>query len=79
MIAKTKAKLLKNEAVKALIDKLLPIAKITTPNIPEAEVIVGYEIKNLNDVKKAAIDIKSIGVEAVVIKGGHLVGDEVID
>ncbi|MEM2538266.1 MAG: bifunctional hydroxymethylpyrimidine kinase/phosphomethylpyrimidine kinase [Candidatus Methanomethylicia archaeon] len=79
MIAKSKAKLLKDEAIKALKEKLIPIAKIVTPNIPEAEEMVKHKIKGLEDMKKAAIDIKSMGVEAVIIKGGHLEGEKVID
>ncbi|MEM2136952.1 MAG: bifunctional hydroxymethylpyrimidine kinase/phosphomethylpyrimidine kinase [Candidatus Methanomethylicia archaeon] len=79
MVAKSRAKLLKDEAIKALKENLMPMAKILTPNIPETEELVGYSIDNLEDMKKAAIDIHSIGVESVIIKGGHLKGDEIID
>jgi hydroxymethylpyrimidine/phosphomethylpyrimidine kinase len=79
MIAKSRAKLLRDEAIKALKEKLIPIAKVVTPNIPEAEVLTGYKIEDHNTMRKAAIDIQSTGVEAVVIKGGHLAGSEVVD
>jgi len=79
MIAKSRAKLLKDEAIKALKEKLIPISKVVTPNIPEAEVLTGYNIVDIDGMKRAAIDIQSTGVEAVVIKGGHLTGNEVVD
>lgn len=79
MIAKSGAKLLLDEAIEAVKRKLIPIATVITPNIPEAEEIVGYKIKNVEDMEKAAEDIFKKGAEAVVVKGGHLKGNEVID
>jgi len=79
MIAKSKAKLLREEAVKVLKENLIPVAKVVTPNIPEAEEIVGYRISSVEDMRRAALDIKSMGVEAVIIKGGHLEGEVIVD
>ncbi len=78
-VAKSGDRLLREEAVSVLVDRLLPLAKVVTPNIPEAEVLCGGEIKSLRDVENCARALKDLGVEAVVIKGGHLEGDKVID
>ena len=75
MISKSGYDLLQPEAKKALIEILLPMATIITPNLPEAEVIVGYKIQTLDDMKKAAIDLHKLGCHYVLVKGGHLVND----
>jgi len=79
MIAKSGAKLLMDEAIEALIDKLFPRASIVTPNRFEAERIVGYKIDSISDAEKALEDIIGLGPEAVVIKGGHIEGEYSID
>ncbi len=79
MIAKSGAKLLRDDAINALLKKLFPRATIVTPNRFEAERIVGYEIKSLSDAEKAAEDIISLGPDAVVVKGGHIGGEYSID
>ncbi|MBM7652892.1 bifunctional hydroxymethylpyrimidine kinase/phosphomethylpyrimidine kinase [Neobacillus cucumis] len=71
MIAKGGASLLLQEAVFAMKTHLLPLAKLITPNIPEAEVLTGMTIISLEDKKEAARKLCALGVEAVVIKGGH--------
>jgi hydroxymethylpyrimidine/phosphomethylpyrimidine kinase len=71
MIAKGGASLLKDEAVEALKTVLLPYAAIVTPNIPEAEVLAGMEIKTDTDIEQAAKHIIALGARAVLIKGGH--------
>jgi len=76
MIAKSGAELLKPEAMRSLIEVLLPIAKVVTPNIPEAEKIAGIKIRSLEDQKKAALKISELGPYAVIVKGGHLISDE---
>ncbi len=72
MIAKGGASLLQNDAVQALNTKLLPLATVLTPNIPEAEVISGIKIENERDIYHAAKRILQFGVKCVVMKGGHL-------
>jgi hydroxymethylpyrimidine/phosphomethylpyrimidine kinase len=72
MVAKGGAKLLEDEAVKSLINDLIPIAAVITPNIPEAEVILGRSITTTEDMISAAKDIVSMGARGAVIKGGHL-------
>ncbi|OIU71850.1 bifunctional hydroxymethylpyrimidine kinase/phosphomethylpyrimidine kinase [Rossellomorea aquimaris] len=79
MIAKGGAKLLQDEAVRALKEKLIPLTSVITPNIPEAEVLTEMKITSLNDRKEAAKHLMDMGAKAVVIKGGHADDKEVID
>lgn len=72
MVSKSGFHLLAPEAITALIDKLLPLAMILTPNIPEAEIIAAMPIKNLQDMEKAAARIFELGPQNVLLKGGHL-------
>ncbi|MDF2960261.1 MAG: phosphomethylpyrimidine kinase [Paenibacillus sp.] len=75
MIAKGGASLLAASAQDALRSKLLPLAALVTPNIPEAEVITGMQISTLDDMKDAALRIVSqYGAGAAVVKGGHSAG-----
>lgn len=81
MIAKGGASLLQPEAVQALREKLLPLACIVTPNLPEAEVLSGQSIRSMEDRREAAKRICAYGARQVVIKGGHdaETGERVID
>lgn len=80
MVSKSCAPLLREDAVKVLIEKLIPRATVITPNIPEAEKITGIKILNLDDAKKAAkLIVEEFGAKAAVVKGGHMKGDESID
>ncbi len=75
MVAKSGDQLLRADAVRALVQDLLPLAAVVTPNIPEAEVIVGHAIRTDADVRAAAREIVRLGPHAVVMKGGHRPGD----
>ena len=75
MISKSGFDLLRPEAKDALIKNLLPIATIITPNIHEARAITGMEIKNINDMERAAKAIFEMGPKNVLVKGGHLEED----
>ncbi|MCC6177659.1 MAG: bifunctional hydroxymethylpyrimidine kinase/phosphomethylpyrimidine kinase [Chloroflexi bacterium] len=77
MIAKSGDRLLREEAVAALRTDLLPLATVITPNLPEAEVLVGRPIESHEDMRSAARDIIALGARSVVVKGGHLQGDPV--
>jgi len=79
MIAKSGARLLREDAIEALVNKLFPISEIVTPNKYEAEALSDIKINNVEDMKKAAKKIHSLGPKAVVVKGGHLKGGEAID
>jgi len=80
MVAKGGASLLKADAIEALKSKLLPLAFLLTPNIPEAEALCGFSIKNKADMEKAgSFIISKFGCNAVLVKGGHLDGDRLVD
>ncbi len=79
MISKSGTLLLKPDALDALREVLIPRATIVTPNVPEAEKIVGMRIRNLKDCEKAARNVCDMGPQAVVIKGGHLQRSEATD
>jgi hydroxymethylpyrimidine/phosphomethylpyrimidine kinase len=77
MVAKGGARLLRDDAVGALRSRLLPLAAVLTPNIPEAEVLLGRSITSLDDRREAARDLLSLGPRAVVLKGGHAEGEAI--
>lgn len=79
MISKSGDPLLKRSAINALKETLIPIASIITPNIPEAEVLLEHSIESLKDMEKAAFDLKHLGAQAVLIKGGHATSDTSTD
>ena len=64
--------LLADNALGTLVELLLPICAVVTPNVPEASVISGLEIRNKDDARNAAVKIHKMGAHAVIIKGGHL-------
>ncbi|HVS47321.1 MAG TPA: bifunctional hydroxymethylpyrimidine kinase/phosphomethylpyrimidine kinase [Candidatus Dormibacteraeota bacterium] len=71
MVAKGGARLLRDDAVDALCKRLLPLAAIVTPNLPEAEVLLGRPLRTLDDRRQAARDLVGLGARAAVVKGGH--------
>ncbi|MBR4588296.1 MAG: bifunctional hydroxymethylpyrimidine kinase/phosphomethylpyrimidine kinase [Lachnospiraceae bacterium] len=75
MVATSGAKLISDEAIQTLTEKLLPLADIITPNIPEAEVLSGMEIKSEDDMIAAAERISKTCNVAVLLKGGHSLND----
>ncbi|MCS7307862.1 MAG: bifunctional hydroxymethylpyrimidine kinase/phosphomethylpyrimidine kinase [Aquificaceae bacterium] len=79
MRAKSGDPLLRQSARETLIKELLPLATLVTPNIPEAEELCGFSIKGIEDMEKACKHIHSLGCSAVVVKGGHMEGDEAVD
>jgi hydroxymethylpyrimidine kinase/phosphomethylpyrimidine kinase len=76
MVAKSGDPLLREDARDALIGRLLPLAVVVTPNLHEARVLTGLTIENIDDMKKAATAIHELGARHVVVKGGHLPGEE---
>lgn len=79
MVAKGGARLLHSDAIASLYRYLLPLAAVVTPNIPEAEVLLGRALKTLDDRRQAARDLVTLGPRAAVVKGGHSDGAEAID
>jgi hydroxymethylpyrimidine/phosphomethylpyrimidine kinase len=74
MFSKHGAALIAEDARTALIERLMPLAYVITPNAPEAEAISGIPIRGLDDMKRAAQKIRQLGGRSVLIKGGHLSG-----
>ena len=72
MVSTSGSELLSDEAKDALVSKLFPLATVITPNIPEAEALCGFDIKNELDMAGAAERISRTLNGAVLIKGGHL-------
>jgi len=79
MFAKGGHSLLEDAAMSALKQRLLPMAAVLTPNIPEAEALCGASIGDVDAMAEAARDIAALGPSAVLVKGGHLPGGEVTD
>lgn len=79
MVAKGGHRLLLTEAEAALRDVLLPMAALVTPNLPEAEVLAGFPMRDEADMRRAAEALARLGARAVLMKGGHLDGDRVVD
>ena len=80
MVATSGARLLEPDALDAMRVRLLPGASLVTPNIPEAELLLGRDIASAADAEDALDALLSTGARAVLLKGGHLdEGDEVVD
>jgi hydroxymethylpyrimidine/phosphomethylpyrimidine kinase len=75
MVAKSGDRLLQPEARAALADRILPLALLVTPNLPEAEVLAGMRVAEPEDMEEAARRIHTMGPRYVLVKGGHLKGD----
>ena len=75
MVATSGSELMKNEALNMMTEKLLPIADVITPNIPEAEILTGMKINNKSDMEKCAKMMGEAYSSAVLLKGGHRVCD----
>ena len=72
--------LIDDEAFQILKTKLFPLARVVTPNIPEAEKLAGFAIESESDMRRAAEAIQLIGARAVLVKGGHRsIGDQALD
>src|SRR5690625_1817177 len=78
MVGKLDSKLLKDDAIEALKERLLPQATVITPNMPEASYLLdGRSIKQVEDLKHAAVDLHKLGPNYVLVKGGRLEGPAV--
>ena len=71
MVSKSGYRLLRDDAVSVLTSRLIPIARVVTPNLHEAALLAGFEIASIDDMKRAAQAIADLGARAVVVKGGH--------
>ncbi len=79
LVATDGAPLLDAAGRDALARRLLPLAALVTPNVPEAEQLTGLELHSVDDLGRAADRLLALGAGAVLLKGGHLGGDTVVD
>lgn len=79
LVASSGNRLLARGAVGVLRRELLPLARVLTPNAPEAETLLGRPIRTWSEIRAAAEDLRGLGARAVLIKGGHLGGRQVHD
>jgi hydroxymethylpyrimidine/phosphomethylpyrimidine kinase len=79
MVATSGDRLLAEDAVESLTKDLLPLAHVVTPNLAEAEILSGLPVNGVDDMRVAAERIRQLGARAVLVKGGHLPGDESVD
>ncbi len=79
MAAKGGAALVQPETIDVIRSKLLPLATVVTPNIPEAALLIGRPIQGAKDAQEAGRALLAFGPKAVLIKGGHLDGPKVVD
>lgn len=76
MIAKGGAPLLTEDAIETVKNKLIPLADLVTPNLPEAEALTGMKIETESDMQEAGKKLQSLGAKNVLVKGGHLSSDD---
>lgn len=77
MYAKNGSPLMEPNSIHTLIDVIIPLASLLTPNIPETEKITGQTIQSIQDMEKAAKIIYQMGCKNVLVKGGHTAGDAI--
>jgi hydroxymethylpyrimidine/phosphomethylpyrimidine kinase len=75
MVAKSGDPLLRPDARQALVSRILPLALVVTPNLPEAEALAGMRVEKRSDMEEAARRIHALGPRYVLVKGGHLKGE----
>lgn len=79
MVSTSGCKLIEDEAIEALMNELIPLATLITPNLREAEVLTGKTIRTTEDMKQAASRLLDYHCQAVLIKGGHLEEGDMCD
>ncbi|WP_311220881.1 MULTISPECIES: bifunctional hydroxymethylpyrimidine kinase/phosphomethylpyrimidine kinase [unclassified Acidovorax] len=79
MVATSGDRLIATETVGALVSELFPLAEVVTPNLDEAGWLLGRRIDGVDALDDAAADLLALGAQAVLLKGGHLPGDWVVD
>ena len=79
MVAKGGHQLIDKSATEVLIKRLIVGATVVTPNLPEAEVLTGRSIKTQSDMEDAIPSLIALGAQAILLKGGHLEGDSLVD
>ena len=79
MVATSGDRLIEHDTVRLLVDRLFPLASVITPNLDEASLLLEREIKSVEGLPQAAHALLEQGAQAVLLKGGHLSGDDVVD
>lgn len=79
MVAASGARLLAADAVGALRERLVPLARLVTPNLAEAAILADRPVNDPDEMRAAGERILELGCEAVLVKGGHLAGSAVVD
>lgn len=79
MTAQSGEALTSEEAIDAMKNHLLPLVTVLTPNLPEAALLLNREVNNLEDMQQAAHDLATYGTGSVLLKGGHLKGNDTTD
>lgn len=79
MVATSGDRLIANDTVQVLVHELFPRAMVITPNLDEAALLLERRISNADALNNAAEDLLAMGAKSVLLKGGHLAGDEVVD
>ena len=79
MVATSGDRLIAEETVSVLVKELFPLATVITPNLDEAELLLGHKIAGIAALEPAARELLALGAPSVLLKGGHLQGDEVVD
>ncbi len=79
MVATSGDALIEHETIAALVRELFPLAQVITPNLDEAALLLGRPIDTIDALEHAADDLLALGARAVLLKGGHLSGDWVVD
>lgn len=79
MVASSGARLLDEDAIEALLTKLLPLSTLITPNLDEARILTGLAVEGEAGMLEAAEVLVAMGADAALVKGGHGGGDEVVD
>jgi hydroxymethylpyrimidine/phosphomethylpyrimidine kinase len=79
MISTSGSRLLDEDAVEAMVNELIPLADVLTPNLPEAQALLGYPLRTAKQLTEAGEALLALGAHSVLLKGGHARGGEVVD
>ncbi len=79
MVATSGDRLLSPDAEAVIREQLVPLATVVTPNLHEAEILTGRDVRTVEDMARAGADLLRLGAKAALIKGGHSQGDELVD
>jgi hydroxymethylpyrimidine/phosphomethylpyrimidine kinase len=79
MVATSGDRLIAEETIAVLVSELFPRVQLLTPNLDEAALLLGHPLSKVAQLPQAAADLQAMGARGVLLKGGHLAGNEVVD